>query len=72
MEINTSTVFSFLKIFAIVIALFHLLAGLYVTRQVTRMNKIVKTRNGPFILLVALAYIIVLLLVLLLIISIQV
>jgi hypothetical protein len=72
MEINFETVAGFVKILAIVIALFHLLAGLFITRQITRMNRIVKTSNGPFILIVALAYLIVLLVVLLLIISIQV
>jgi hypothetical protein len=72
MEIDFKTAIGFVKILAIVVAVFHLFAGLFITRQITRMNKIVKTNNGPFILLVALAYLIVLLVVLLLIISIQV
>jgi hypothetical protein len=72
MEIDLKTVIGAVKILAIVVALFHLLAGLFITRQITRMNKIVATKNGPFILLVAVAYLIVLLVVLLLIISIQV
>jgi hypothetical protein len=35
MEINFETVAGFVKILAIVIALFHLLAGLFITRQIT-------------------------------------
>jgi len=58
-DFNTSVVM-FIRIAAIIFALFHLLSGFILVRQMLRMNNIIKTPNKTFLNLVSIVYLLVL------------
>ncbi|MFS8130702.1 MAG: DUF5657 family protein [Candidatus Dojkabacteria bacterium] len=55
-----SSVVDLIRLAAIIFALFHLLSGFILVRQMLRMNNIIKTPNKGFLNFVSLVYLIVL------------
>ncbi|CAG1022503.1 hypothetical protein DOJK_01717 [Patescibacteria group bacterium] len=68
-DLLTPEIIEFIKIIAIIVGVIHMFAGFILVFQTLKMNRIIKTSNGPIFDLISVAYIAILIGTLILILS---